>query len=440
MMRWIFSEPKAQRKVALWDPAFFLARGPAEISQSPGLWVICGDAQGNGSQLASELAKRNQTVVIANTSRALETPECGGNIFQRNAKADSRESWRSLLNNLPQEISLRGVVHMGALDGHGTEATTVQLLEDTRKAGGSALALVQAMLDTDISPDDGLWFFTRGAQALERDYMRGSVGELAGATLWGFGRAVSREAMQFRPRMLDLDCDGEVPVACLADELMFSDGETNVVYRDGRRLAARLVSSGEARARLEMPEEPAWHLMPSTEGMLEGLHAEAMPGMPLEIDQVRVAVDAVGLNFLDVLLSMGVVDSADPQLGEEFCGRIVETGVNVTNFNAGDRVVGLCFGAFSPEIVTTAELVAPAPENFSAAELATIPSAFVSAGLSFEMAKLKAGDRVLIHTASGGVGLAAVQLAQAAGMEVLATASSPKQAFLRSLGVEQHLR
>ena len=97
--------------------------------------------------------------------------------------------------------------------------------------------------------------------------------------------------------------------------------------------------------------------------------------------------------------------------------------------------MGLGFGTFSPEVVTKAELVAPAPRGVDAAALATIPSAFASAALSFEMAALKPGDRVLIHTASGGVGLAAVQLAQKAGAEVFATASAPKHAYLRSLDI-----
>ena len=217
---------------------------------------------------------------------------------------------------------------------------------------------------------------------------------------------------------------------------MYADQETQVAYRDGNRLAARLVRSGTSRTRLLIPEESAWRLMPGAEGALEGLHAEPAPSQPLEPGQVRVAVDAVGLNFLDVLLSMGVVDSAAPLLGEEFCGRIVEAAPNVTEVAVGDRVVGLAFGTFGPEVVTHANLVAPAPIGIPATALATIPSAFVSAGLSFDMANLKSGDRVLIHTASGGVGLAAVQLAQAAGLEVFATASSPKQAYLRSLGIE----
>ena len=122
-------------------------------------------------------------------------------------------------------------------------------------------------------------------------------------------------------------------------------------------------------------------------------------------------------------------------MGEEFCGRIVEVASNVAGLTVGDRVVGLGFGAFAPEIVTRAELVAPAPAGVQAVALAAIPSAFVSAELAFQMARLRAGDRVLVHTASGGVGLAAIQLAQAACAEVLATASAPKQAYLRSLGI-----
>ena len=80
--------------------------------------------------------------------------------------------------------------------------------------------------------------------------------------------------------------------------------------------------------------------------------------------------------------------------------------------------------------------MAPAPPGMSASALATIPSAFVSAALSYRFSGLKAGERVLIHAGAGGVGLAAIQLAQAAGAEVFATASAPKQAYLRSLGVE----
>ncbi len=414
-----------------------LAQGPAKITEPPGLWVISGGEVGVAKELAAQLASRNQRVVLANDEGLADGIPTAAvqNPLTAAVNTVSRESWRSLLEGLPRDMPFSGVVHLQGLQGHGTQATTGELEDDVRRAGASALALVQGLLDADVAPEKGLWFVTLGAQALEQDYMRECVGELAGAALWGFGKAVAREAGQLGARMLDLDPAGQSEITRLADELMHPDQETHVAYRAGNRLAARLVRSGTARIRLELPEEPAWRLMPSAEGGLEALHAEPTPNRPLEPGQVRVAVDAAGLNFLDVLLSMGVVNSAEPLLGEEFCGRIVEVAPDVTGRAVGDRVVGLGFGAFAPEVVTQADLVALAPSGTSAAALATIPSAFVSAELSFEMAKLKAGDRVLIHTASGGVGLAAVQLAQTAGAEVFATASAPKQAYLRSLGI-----
>ena len=113
-----------------------------------------------------------------------------------------------------------------------------------------------------------------------------------------------------------------------------------------------------------------------------------------------------------------------------------DVGSEVSTVSVGDHVVGLGFGAFAPEMVTHEELVAPAPEGMSVSGLATIPSAFVSAALSYHYSGLEPGDRVLIHAGAGGVGLAAIQLAQAAGAEVFATASAPKQAYLRLVGVK----
>ena len=146
-------------------------------------------------------------------------------------------------------------------------------------------------------------------------------------------------------------------------------------------------------------------------------------------------MEAAGLNFSDVLISVGAVEM-DPMLGDEFCGQVTEVAPDVAEFKIGDRVLGLGIGTFRPDVVTRAEMAAPAPEEIAAAALATIPTSFVSAELGFQMSGLQAGDRVLVHTASGGVGLAAIQLVQAAGGEVIATASAQKQDYLRSLGID----
>ena len=186
--------------------------------------------------------------------------------------------------------------------------------------------------------------------------------------------------------MIDLDHAEEAPVSNLVNELMFPDRENHIAYRDGSRQVARLVRGGSGRARLTIPDEQGWRLTPAEDGTLERLHPAPAPRRPLQQGEVRVAVEAAGLNFRGVLISLGAIDS-DMPMGEEFCGRIVEVASNVAGLTVGDRVVGLGFGAFAPEIVTRAELVAPAPAGVQAAALAAIPSAFMSAELAFQMAR-----------------------------------------------------
>ena len=97
----------------------------------------------------------------------------------------------------------------------------------------------------------------------------------------------------------------------------------------------------------------------------------------------RVTVEATGLNFWDVFRSLGFIEEGN--LGRELCGYVVDVGSDVSRVTVGDRVVGLGFGAFGPEMITHEELVAPAPEGISVSGLATIPSAYVSAALSYEL-------------------------------------------------------
>ena len=406
-----------------------MGRGPEEVTWPAGAWLIAGGDSETARDVARGLAAMGQHVVL--TGAATTTAE---GIVHIAPDAQDRASWRTVLEDLPTDIPLRGVVHCYALSGHGKDATTEQVADDATRAGGSALALAQALQDADLTPSGGLWLLTIGAQALQRDYMRTGVAELAGAALWGFGKALAREVGYMQPRMIDLDPDAPTPVDTLVDALMFPDRETHVAYRAASRMAARLVRSGEGAMRMPLPEDRDWRLVSTAGEGLDGLHAEPAAPRALEAGEVRVAVEAVGLNFSDVLISVGAVEM-DPMLGDEFCGRITEVASDVVERAVGDRVLGLGIGTFRLDVVTRAEMTAPAPEDVPAAALATIPTSFVSAELAFQMSGLQTGDRVLVHTASGGVGLAAIQLVQAAGAEVFATASAPKQAYLRAMGI-----
>ena len=420
--------------VTVPDKGVIVAQGPTEVTEPAGAWVVAGGASGRSAglaaQLAGDLRARNQTVVLA-------CPK-GADAEQRVTIAPGvttaiemqrRESWRSLIDDLPHDVPFCGVVHLVALDGTGEQATTEEMWRDVTLAGESALAMVQGVGDAGATPEMGLWLVTSGAQVLERE--RG--GSLAGAALWGFGKGVEREAAHLRPRMLDLDPAPMAPVPDLANELMYPDLENHIAYRRGRRSVARLVRTGDGAPRLTLPDETSWVLAPDPDGVFDRPFVQKLPVRALEPREVRVEVEAAGLNFWDVFRSLGFIEEG--LLGREMCGRIVEVGAEVSNVSVGDHVVGMGFGAFGPDMITHEELVAPAPGEISATGLATIPSAFVSAALSFDFTGLEPGERVLVHAAAGGVGLAAVQLVHAAGAEVFATASAPKQDYLRSLGV-----
>ena len=414
------------------DRGVIVAQGPAKIDLPEGVWILAADRGGLATTLAAQLAAQNQRVVLAGDApegaRTVAETEAG--VVAASVEIERRESWRSLIEGLPPDVPFAGAVHLVSQDGHGMNATTADMAADAKRTAASALALAQGISDADVVPERGVWFVTRGAQVLERE----RTGQLAGAALWGFGRVVAREAPQLQSRMLDLDPEAVDPQAVLAEELLFADSENHIAYRQARRHAARLVRAGSGTERIALPEQAGWVLAPDEGGAIESLQVQPLPARSLEPKEVRVAVEACGLNFLDVFRAMGLVEEG--LLGEEFCGRVAETGSDVTAVSVGDRVAGFAFGTFGPEVVTPEDLMALAPSGVSAAALATIPSVFVTCALSYELAGLKAGDRVLIHAGAGGVGLAAIQLAQVADAEVFATASSPKQAYLRSLGVE----
>ena len=413
------------------DRGVILAQLPEEVAERPGVWVLAVDRGGEADKLATELASRNQTVVLASS----EAPEnerqvpAGPGVFKTSVEMGHRESWQSLLKKLPLDVPLHGVVHFTALDGHGAQATTGDMAEDVTQAGASALALVQALIDSDATPAKGLWLVTRGAQVIEKE----RTGQFAGATLWGFGKVIAREASRLQPRMIDLDPEERAPVPDLINELLFPDPETHIAFRNGRRRVARLIRTDAETSRLALPEGSDWLLGIGAGGEIESLPVERASLQP---NEVRVAVDAAGLNFWDVFVALGLID--EKLLGAELCGRVLEIGSEVSTVSEGDRVVGLkrgTRGMFGPEAITREELVATAPSGVPAAALATMPTVFVSAAVSFELAGLKAGEWVLIHAGAGGVGLAAIQLARTAGAEVFTTASARKQAYLRSLGV-----
>ncbi|MCO1582771.1 SDR family NAD(P)-dependent oxidoreductase, partial [Crossiella sp. SN42] len=254
----------------------------------------------------------------------------------------------------------------------------------------------------------------------------------AHAAVWGLIRSAQAEAPG---RFALLDTDGsaaEVTAHLLA-------GEPQLAVRHGEVRVPRLVRATAHDAL--RPPAPHWRLVTTGRGALENLVLR-----PSEVDtpppgQVRVAMRAAGLNFRDVLNALDLYPGEAGELGLEGAGVVEAVGEGVTGFAVGDRVAGLFPGSFGTHAVTDARLLTHVPASWSFPTAAAVPVVFLTAYYALvELAALKPGDRVLVHAAAGGVGLAAVQLARHLGAEVFATASPAKQQVLRELGIaEDHL-
>ncbi|WP_028933448.1 type I polyketide synthase [Pseudonocardia spinosispora] len=214
--------------------------------------------------------------------------------------------------------------------------------------------------------------------------------------------------------------------------------EPEFAVRDGHVLVPRLVRPGRA---LTVPDgrtaTAGWRLDFTERGTPDNLVlAPADSGLPLGPGQVRVAVRAAGVNFRDVLNVLGMYPGDAGSLGLEGAGVVLEVAPGVTGLEPGDPVMGLFPGAFGPEAVTDHRLLAPVPSGWTLAEAAAAPVVFLTAYHALvELADLRPGESVLIHAAAGGVGIAAVQLAQHLGAVVFGTASPSKWPVLRGLGV-----
>ncbi|MDX3745666.1 SDR family NAD(P)-dependent oxidoreductase [Streptomyces sp. AK08-02] len=304
-----------------------------------------------------------------------------------------------------------------------------------RDTAAATLDVVQRWPSDPRSGDAPLVVVTRDAVATGPG---GHPADPAQAAAWGLVRAAQTEHPG-RFVLLDLDDTAESADALpRALGWALGAGEPQLAVRAGNPLVPRLARSGRSGTLTPPPGEPAWRLDITGGGSLDDLALVPSPeaSAPLAPGEVRVAVRAAGLNFRDIGVSLGLAPN-QRILGSEGAGTVLETGPGVTDIAPGDRVFGVFGGAFGPVAVADRRVLAPIPPGWSYAQAASVPIAFLTAhyGL-FDLGGLKAGETVVVHSAAGGVGMAAVQLARHAGAEVYGTASPGKWDVLHGLGFD----
>ncbi len=376
-------------------------------------WLILADRGGVGEHLAAQLAQYGRTadVVFAD----------GSGTAQGTLDFSQPESFERLLSSTPYD----GIVHAWTLDADLSDLDAAQML-----GTASVLHTVQALAKANLEGASRLWLLTQNAQA----------GNAAQASVWGLGRVIGNEHPEIWGGLVDLQGSHE-QFDLLAQHLLAADGETQAVLRDGERLVARLATLTDPPETLKIEPGQPFELDISQRGILENLILRPVSRRTPGQGEVEVQVLATGLNFRDVLNALGMYPGNAGALGTECAGVVVNVGEGVENIAVGDEVIVLAGGTFRSHVIASADLVFPKPANLTMAEAVSLPTTFLTAYYGFyRLANMKAGDRVLIHAAAGGVGLAAVQLALRSGAEIFGTAgSTEKREFLKSIGVHHVL-
>ncbi|GAA0988664.1 hypothetical protein GCM10009555_070850 [Acrocarpospora macrocephala] len=318
----------------------------------------------------------------------------------------------------PGEAPAPRIVRLSTGEDEPTAASVREIVHQ-------GLALVRAAVEG--ADERSLVLVTGGAVAVDD---REHPADPAAAAVWGLARSAQTE---HPGRIVLVDSDGhEASEHALAAAV--ATGEPQLALRAGTARVPRLARP--SRHLLPPGGAAHWRLASDGGGTLDGLSLVADPGAPLAPGQVRVDVRAAGVNFRDVMLTLGLYPGGGGALGLEGAGVVAETGPGVTAYAPGDRVLGVFSRAFATTAVADDCALAPIPDGWSYARAATTPIAFLTAYHALvELAGLRAGETVLIHSAAGGVGMAAVQIARHLGADVLATASPGKWDQVRALGV-----
>ncbi|WP_425518517.1 sulfolipid-1 biosynthesis phthioceranic/hydroxyphthioceranic acid synthase [Mycobacterium spongiae] len=243
-----------------------------------------------------------------------------------------------------------------------------------------------------------------------------------------------------------IDVDEQTGTESVARQLLAATDEDETAWRGEEWYTARLCPAPlrpEERQTIVVDHaEAGMRLQIRTPGDLQTLEFAAFDRVVPGPGQIEVAVGASSINFADVLVTFGryqTLDGQQPELGTDFAGVVTAVGAGVTEHEVGDRVGGMspngCWGTF---VTCDARMAVALPEGLTEGQAAAVTTASATAWYGLQdLARIRAGDKVLIHSATGGVGQAAIAIARAAGAQIYATAGSQKRReMLRAMGIE----
>ena len=392
-------------------------------------WLIFADASGLGDQLAARLRAAGARCRVARRGKKFASAD--PDTFT--LRAETPEDWPQLLQTYADETPLERIVYLWNVDA------SAEVAADDAVMGTDALLHLTQALET-MMPMAKLRIdsVTRGAQPVGRESAAPAVAQ---APAVGLLRVMLNEHPNFSCRGVDLPPQpSDADASLVWSELLRADPEREVAFRGEARYVQRL---GRGRPAFEQTLDPAVPLrLESRErGHLDTLRFAPFTLPPCGPGEVLIDVKAAGMNFRDVLKALALYPGEAPDariFGDEIGGVVAAVGAAVEHVAPGDRVFGLAVFGLATQTLARGGDIRRIPAGLSFEEAATLPVVFMTSWHALKnVARLRAGERILVHAGAGGVGMAAIQIALHLGAEVIASAGSPiKRALLETLGVQ----
>jgi acyl transferase domain-containing protein/aryl carrier-like protein len=403
-------------------------------------WLIYADRGGISDRLARALQRRGDICIAVTHSE--EYARNDNNRFCLNWSRPDHVT-RLFSEQSISSSGVLGVIYCWGLDCSTTDGSLVSTLEE--EVSRSCLGVthvIQGWARLKSAPPFQLTIVTSGAQPIGDS----PALSMAQTPLIGLARVIGNEHPDLHCKIIDLsDSATGSEIEALCEELVDGGTEDEIALRGEGRYVLRLIRSPLHRAASHHECKVNASLQPlrletSAPGVLDNLEVRETIRRKPGRGEVEIQVFASALNFRDVLKALGIYPTESDEhlmLGDECAGVIVGVGEGVEDFAEGDEVIACAQGSLASFVTANALFVVHKPEHLSFTEATTVPVVFLTAYYALHhIARIVAGERVLVHAGAGGVGLAAIQLAQLAGAEVFATAGSEeKREFLKSLGV-----
>lgn len=407
-------------------------------------WLVFADESGTAAKTIKKLEALNKTCIVVKKADKLK--KVSDTLFEANP--NSQEDADAILDHITKNGKFQGIVYAWGLDAPGNDNINPDVIVKCEENSVMLMNIMRKLNNSNFKNNPDIWILSSGTQVVAGHPETINLNQTG---LRGVSRVVVNEFPLYKTSMVDFSTpvqDSEIDV--FVDEIFAGDRADEIAFRGKRRYINKLEriskESIAQRAKQTVPAYGSNYVSSITEyGVLDNLVLRQNERRDPSNNEVEVQIKASALNFRDIMIAMGLLSTAavdgglfGKTFGLECAGVVTKVGKDVKNVKVGDEVMATAPNCLAGFAYPLGVHCVKKPKHIDWNEAASLPVVYTTAYFSLiHHCRLEKGEKVLIHAAAGGVGIAAIHIAKAVGAEIYATVSSAdKRAYIESIGVK----